>query len=132
MSEQVFIKNDKQGDSFRRIELQGGEIKIFRVKVEVPVDILELGKEEEIERGEVIEAPFSVAELCALGWAYPEDWGFGDIISEEDVIHIGVRLDTVDTYYRMGNGYVWGALDVAEALHLICYGDSDLAVVQNT
>lgn len=129
---QVFIKNDKQGDSFRRIELQDGKIKVFRVEVAVPADIFDLGKEEEIERGEKIEVPFSVAELCALGWSSPEDWGFGDIISEEDVIHIGFCLDTAETYYRAGNGYAWNVLGPAEALHLVCYGESDLAVIQNT
>lgn len=126
-----FIKNDKQGDSFHRIELQGGKIKVFRVKVEVPADIFDLGKEEEIERGERLEAPFTVEELLILGWSCPEEWGLGEI-SEEDVLHIGLCLDTTETYYRAGNGYVWDVLGPAEALHLICYGERDLAVIQNT
>lgn len=132
MSEtQIFIKNDKQGDSFRRIELEDGKIKVFRVKVEAPIDILDIGKEEEIERGERLEAAFTVEELLLLGWAYPEEWGLGEL-SEGDIIHVGVCLDTAETYYRAGNGYAWDVLGPAEALHLICSGDSDLAVVQNT
>lgn len=135
MSEtQVFIKNDAQGESFRRIEYNSSTstIKIFRVKVEAPIDILDIGKEEEIERDERMEAPFTVSELCDLGWADPEEWGFGDILSKDDIIHVGVRLDTAEAYYRMEDGYAWGVLGPAEALHLICSGDSDLAVVQNT
>lgn len=128
MSEtQVFIKNDQKGDSFRRIEYNSRTIKIFRIKVSVPLDILSFGEEEPIERGERLEEPFTVAELSNLGWADPEEWGLGEI-SEEDIIHVGLCLDTVQTYYRQGEYYVWDVLGPTEALDLICYGERDLAV----
>lgn len=129
MSEtQVFIKNDQKGDSFRRIEYTtGGKIRIFRIEVSVPLDILAEGEEEFIDRDERMEAPFTVAELCALGWADPEEWGLGEI-SEEDIVHIGVRLDTASAYYRHGEFHVWNVLGPAECFDLICNGERDLAV----
>ena len=129
MSEtQVFIKNDQKGDSFRRIEYTtGGKIRIFRIEVSVPVDILSVGTEEDVERGERMEAPFTVAELCSLGWSDPQEWGLGEI-SEEDIIHVGLCLDTVQAYYRQGEYYVWYVLGPTEVLDLICYGERDLAV----
>lgn len=128
MSEvQIFIKNDKQGDSFRRIELCDGQIRVYRIEVSVPLDILSFGEEEPIERGERMEAPFTVAELCSMWSAAPEEWGLGEI-SEEDIIHVGLCLDTTQTYYRQGEYYVWDVLGPTEALDLICYGERDLAV----
>lgn len=128
MSEvQIFIKNDKQGDSFRRIELCDGQIRVYRIEVSVPLDILSVGTEEDVERGERMEEPFTVGQLLTLGWSSPEEWGLGDI-SEEDVLHVGVRMDTADAYYRMEEGYVWNVLGPAEALDLVCCGKRDLAM----
>lgn len=128
MSEvQIFIKNDKQGDSFRRIELCDGQIRVYRIEVQIPADNFLDGEEEEIERGEALEESFTVGQLLTLGWSSPEEWGLGDI-SEEDVLHVGVRMDTADAYYRMEEGYVWNVLGPAEALDLVCCGKRDLAM----